>query len=215
MAMPNLKDSVHGHANQELSGAKLEKIRAPKSIRDALTATSNFERWEINIIDLPIVQRLRRIHQTALAFLTYPCATHNRLQHSLGVTNIVDRLARALKERYPSLMDPTAIHELRIAAIVHDVGHGPFSHPSEEIMSCLSDVQLATKDPKFSKVARKPHEMLSYLLVTSDAFKSIVDKVNRLYSLNIKVDRVANMIVGDMDNPGNGGIPVRSSQRSF
>ncbi|MDH7506644.1 MAG: HD domain-containing protein, partial [Candidatus Thermoplasmatota archaeon] len=53
---------------------------------------------EVSIIDLPIVQRLRRIHQTGLAFFTYPCTTHNRFQHTLGVANIVSKYAETPDE---------------------------------------------------------------------------------------------------------------------
>jgi HD superfamily phosphohydrolase len=199
-----LKDTIDSFTGSTLSALRIEKVRAPKIIRDALTQTATFSEYEINIIDLPIVQRLRRIHQTALAMLTYPCAGHNRFQHSLGVANIVEKIARSLRSRprHSGLINEKDIKELRLAALLHDVGHGPFSHPSEEILKHVPEVKSELKtNPKFSKCQDKPHEMLSYLIVHSETFKEIIKKINGIYSENIDIDRVANMIVGDMDDP--------------
>jgi len=203
--MPTLRESVGSVVDKLLSGVTVERVRASKLIRDALTATTIYEKHEISLLDLPIIQRLRRVHQTALAFLTYPCATHNRFQHTLGVMNIVDKLAKAFQQRYPKLMGLETLQELRIAAMLHDVGQGPFSHASEEIMEHMGDVKSALADPKFSKIQGKPHEMLSYLIITSDGFKRIIRDINRLHNVNIDVDRVADMIVGDMSNPNEQG----------
>jgi len=199
-----LKDSIEAFAKSTLSSVKIEKVRAPKIIRDALTQTAVFPEYEINIIDLPIVQRLRRIHQTALAMLTYPCAIHNRFEHSIGVANIVDKFVKSLRSRpeYEKLFDDNKLRELRLAALLHDVGHGPFSHPCEEILLQIPEIKSELEtNPKFSKCQDKPHEMLSYLLICSDTFKDIIRKVSNIYGLNIDINRVANMIVGDMDDP--------------
>lgn len=198
--LTSLKETVEAFAERELSGVEIEEIRAKKLIRDALTETAAYAKHEIAIIDLPLIQRLRRIHQTGLAFLTYPCTGHNRFQHTLGVTNIVDKFANSLMEKYSKLIDPHAVRELRLAAILHDIGHGPFSHPTEEILTHMPEVKSELlNNPKFSKA--KPHEMLSYYIITSKAFREIIDKVNTSYDLKIDIDRIGNMIVGDMDKP--------------
>jgi hypothetical protein len=199
-----LKHAIEDFVSSTLSSVKIQKVRAPKIIRDALTQTATFPEYEINIIDLPIVQRLRRVHQTALAMLTYPCAIHNRFEHSLGVANIVDKIVKSLRSRpkYAGLFDDNDLRELRLAALLHDVGHGPFSHPSEEILVHIPEVKSELEtNPKFSKCQDKPHEMLSYLIICSETFKELIRKVNDIYGLNIDINRVANMIVGDMDNP--------------
>lgn len=199
-----LKDSIEDFASSTLSSVKIEKVRAPKIIRDALTQTAIFPEYEINVIDLPIVQRLRRIHQTALAMLTYPCAVHNRFEHSIGVTNIVDKIVKSLRSRpkYEKLFDDNKLRELRLAALLHDVGHCPFSHPCEELLLHIPEVKSELEtNKKFSKCQDKPHEMLSYLIICSETFKEIIRKVSNIYGLNIDINRVANMIVGDMDDP--------------
>ncbi len=92
---------------------------------------------ERDLIDSPWVQRLRRIHQLQTAWLVYPTAEHTRFQHSIGAMHLA---SRAIQQFYPSLVDvckkdaeglPSRNYLeslLRIAALLHDVGHGPFGH---------------------------------------------------------------------------------------
>jgi uncharacterized protein len=87
---------------------------------------------ELKIIDLPVFQRLRRIRQLSGAHLTYPGAQHSRFEHSLGVMHIAGQAAAALKEG--EYLQPDQISDIRLAALLHDVGHGPFSHLFEEVL---------------------------------------------------------------------------------
>ncbi|MBI3603246.1 MAG: HD domain-containing protein [Nitrospirae bacterium] len=95
------------------------------------------ERTEKDLIDSPWVQRLRYIYQLQSARWVYPSAEHSRFQHSLGVMHVAGRFARHL---YPSLAtvvpDLPSFHYieelLRITALVHDIGHGPFCHFFDE-----------------------------------------------------------------------------------
>lgn len=204
-----LAGSITNLVRNMLESVEIDKIETPKKIRDALTGTFVLQGYEINILDLPIVQRLRRIGQTALASLTYPCTSHNRFQHTLGVTNIITKMANALRSReeFSSLISDNDIRELRIAALLHDVGHGPFSHASEEIIEQIPEVrQELLNNAKFSRIQSKPHEMLSYFFVQSKVFRQVIKEINDTYALNISVDRIANMIVGDMDEPEREGF---------
>ncbi|MDH3610228.1 MAG: HD domain-containing protein [Nitrosopumilus sp.] len=87
---------------------------------------------ELEIIDNPIFQRLRRIRQLSGAHLTYPGAQHTRFEHSLGVMHIASQAGEALKEK--GLLKSDDIEILRVAGLLHDIGHGPFSHLFEEII---------------------------------------------------------------------------------
>jgi uncharacterized protein len=87
---------------------------------------------ELKIIDSPVFQRLRRIRQLSGAHLTYPSAQHSRFEHSLGVMHIAGQAATALKEK--GFLKSDQIAEIRLAALLHDVGHGPFSHLFEEVL---------------------------------------------------------------------------------
>lgn len=84
---------------------------------------------ECEIIESRMFQRLRRIRQLSGAHLTYPGAQHTRFEHSLGVMHIAGQTARLLQEK--SALDSE--HILRLAGLLHDIGHGPFSHLFEEI----------------------------------------------------------------------------------
>src|SRR5688500_8868902 len=78
-------------------------------------------------------QRLRRIHQMAFAQLVYPGAVHTRLQHSLGAYHL---MCNALSELRNKGVEITADEELgaKIAILMHDIGHGPYSHALENVL---------------------------------------------------------------------------------
>jgi HD superfamily phosphohydrolase len=98
-------------------------------------ARSPAEIAEQTLIDNPWVQRLRRIHQLQTAWWVYPSAEHTRFQHILGVMHLA---SRAVAHLYPSLVEactpetvpsqPYVESLMRVAALLHDVGHGPFGH---------------------------------------------------------------------------------------
>jgi len=87
---------------------------------------------ELQLIDNPIFQRLRRIRQLSGAHLTYPAAQHTRFEHSLGVMHISGQAGYALNEK--GILKSDDIEILRLAGLLHDIGHGPFSHLFEEIV---------------------------------------------------------------------------------
>ena len=106
-----------------------------KNHLDIIDPIHNFIRvydTELKIIDNPIFQRLRGIRQLSGAHLTYPGAQHTRFEHSLGVMHIASLAGQSLKEK--GVMKTDDIESLRLAALLHDIGHGPFSHLFEEIL---------------------------------------------------------------------------------
>ena len=91
------------------------------------------EKTEKDIIDTPWMQRLRQIYQLQSARWVYPSAEHSRFQHSLGAMHLAGRFARhlypSLKAAAPDCPSVNYIEELlRVTALLHDVGHGPFGH---------------------------------------------------------------------------------------
>jgi HD superfamily phosphohydrolase len=80
-----------------------------------------------SIIAHPYYQRLRRIHQMAMAYLVYPGAVHTRLHHSLGAYHLMCNALDSLKSKN---VDISMEEEqgAKIAILLHDIGHGPFSH---------------------------------------------------------------------------------------
>ncbi|MHA1646699.1 MAG: HD domain-containing protein, partial [Promethearchaeota archaeon] len=92
---------------------------------------------ELEIISTPLFQRLRNITQLSVTSLVFPGATHNRFQHSLGTLHVMDKLLYSLdlKKNY-RLIDEDyerIIQFMRLAALLHDCGHLPFSHTFENL----------------------------------------------------------------------------------
>ena len=97
-------------------------------IHDFVRVNSN----ELKIIDTSIFQRLRRIRQLSGAHLIYPGAQHTRFEHSLGVMHMASMAGHVLYEK--GIVSSDNIQNLRFAGLLHDIGHGPFSHLFEELL---------------------------------------------------------------------------------
>ena len=141
-----------------------------KVIHDSIHGTNSFEPFELAFISLPIVQRLRYVSQTDVAYMVYPGANHNRFEHSLGVAMIAKKMVNALYDNNPELekiiKKDYIINHVSIAAILHDTGHGPFSHLSESVYKNYIKFDQLIEDNK-ELVGGNPHEILSYFISTS------------------------------------------------
>jgi HD superfamily phosphohydrolase len=97
----------------------------------------------LNIIAHPYYQRLRRIHQMAFAHLVYPGAVHSRLHHSLGAYHLMSCALTELKNKGTTI---TPEEELgaKVAILLHDIGHGPYSHALEnELITGVSHESIS------------------------------------------------------------------------
>ena len=105
-----------------------------KVIRDPLWNNIRVEPLALRLIDTPAFQRLRYVRQLGLAFLVYPGASHSRFEHALGTYSLARRALSLLEERGDLReVGESACADVRIAALLHDIGHYPFSHALEEI----------------------------------------------------------------------------------
>jgi len=102
-------------------------------ITDPVHRYISFSAVERDLIDTSVFQRLRRIRQLAGAHLVYPSAQHSRFEHSLGTMHIAGYAGESLL-RKGFIDSEDKLQELRLAALLHDVGHGPFSHLFEEVL---------------------------------------------------------------------------------
>ena len=96
-----------------------------KTLKDPIHGNIHFADEEVKILDSKEFQRLRNVKQLGLSYLVYPSATHSRFEHSIGTYFLADKLAQSLKFSKENLQ------KVRLAALLHDIGHGPFSHSSE------------------------------------------------------------------------------------
>lgn len=129
-------------------------------ITDPIHKNIKFTQIEKELIDTPIFQRLRRIRQLAGAHLVYPGALHSRFEHSLGSMFLAGLSGQTLYSK-DYLTDMDVIQKLRIAALLHDVGHGPFSHLFEEV---------SKNGVKFS------HEIFGHKIITNTIISDIIKK---------------------------------------
>ena len=108
-----------------------------RTVRDPLWGNITLDRIAASIVDAPEFQRLRRVKQLGFAHLVYPGAVHTRFLHALGVYHLSRRAMHALDRK--GLLSALTTDELealpvvRLAALLHDVGHYAFSHAMEEL----------------------------------------------------------------------------------
>lgn len=186
-------------------GFTSKKVRDHKVIHERVWGSNIYFEHEIAILDSPLIQRLRQIHQTGLVFFTYPSALHTRFDHTLGCMSLVPRLVKRLKEREsktgivindnPRTGD---LASLRMAALLHDCGHAFFSHVSEEYYQW--DIELLKILSRDQFTHCKPHEILSYLIVKSKAFDRFFKTITSNYPIEIDLTSVANYIIGKSDD---------------
>jgi HD superfamily phosphohydrolase len=103
-------------------------------IRDPLWNNIRLDPLAFELIDTPAFQRLRYVRQLGLAFLVYPGATHSRFEHALGTYHLARRTLTLFEEQEEnSRIGDDECQLIRVAALLHDIGHYPFSHALEEI----------------------------------------------------------------------------------
>ncbi|MDA0682472.1 MAG: HD domain-containing protein, partial [Bacteroidetes bacterium] len=96
-----------------------------------------------NLIDHPYFQRLRRISQLGLSYLVYPGAKHSRFHHAIGCMHLMTKAIYQIRKKGHLISEKEA-EALKIAILLHDIGHGPFSHALENsIVTGLSHENLS------------------------------------------------------------------------
>ncbi|WP_298501302.1 HD domain-containing protein [uncultured Methanobrevibacter sp.] len=146
-------------------------------IRDSVYGDISLNKFEERIMDMPQFQRLRRIKQLGLISLIYPGATHTRFEHSIGTMNLGSKLATELE------LEDDEIELIRASALLHDIGHGPFSHVSEGVLSF-------------------PHEELTKYVVTKTSMRDLLEEkfdVNEIVDIVNGKGYLGPIVSGELD----------------
>ena len=167
-------------------------------IHDNVFGTLSFTSFERKVIATPYLQRLTGICQMGLANFVYPGAVHNRFSHSLGVSYIAEKIYRNIISECPDRKNKIDcdVNTLKLAGLVHDIGHGPFSHISEEVINALSylkcinsvDAEICAGSSSGLKRTRKNyHEFLGYHLLKSEKVKSLLNEIYKDIPIDLEL----------------------------
>jgi HD superfamily phosphohydrolase len=189
----DLQDAFGKSLSSYANLARSAGPRAPKVINDPIWRTVRLESWEAAIVDSPIFQRLRRIRQLGLVGYVFPGAGYSRFEHSIGVLHQTQRVIESINRNSIAFClrrglppeDPVASHEavrLRLAALLHDVGHGFMSHVSERTMERVLRVgekrirEIRNEAAAFFGCPKTPAlaEVLSTLIILLPEFREIL-----------------------------------------
>ena len=149
-------------------------LRAEHEVRDPIHGLVRLTDQEMGIVNTQAFQRLRRIRQLAMADLVYPGAVHTRFEHSLGTLHTAHLILDHLNGLHGVCDEDVRV--VRLAALLHDIGHGPFSHVSEYLLDKHYDKSAVGEATAVEKIHEK---------ITVD----VIDKDDELASLLSQDDR--------------------------
>ena len=140
-----------------------------------------------DIVQHPLFQRLNRINQLGLASVVYPGARHTRLQHSLGAFYLMTEAVKSLSEKGVYIFDSEA-EAVQAAILMHDIGHGPFSHVLEHTLIR----NISHEDISLMMMERINREMKGLLALAISIFKDeYPNKIfHQLISSQLDMDRL-------------------------
>ena len=139
------------------------------------------------LINHPYFQRLRRISQLGLTYLVYPGAYHTRFHHAIGAMHLMGRAIYTLRQKGHDITDEEE-QGVKIAILLHDVGHGPFSHALEHtLIPGVSHEALSLKIMEELNVAHQGALTLAIDIFTNNYPKSFL---HQLISSQLDMDRL-------------------------
>lgn len=166
----------------------IDKLEYCGEIRDPIHGLIRVTEIEFEVMDTPEFQRLRRIKQLALADLGFHGAVHNRFGHSVGVMHVASKMAEHLMNPRLIRLSKQELQDIRLAALLHDIGHGPFSHISEYLLKHFSS-ESANKEN-----IEEIHEAISHRIIADS--KSLRKTLG-----NPRIERILNILSTEQPNP--------------
>ena len=169
-------------------------------IRDPVHGSIPISEEERCLIEHPYFQRLRQIKQLGFSEFVFPGATHTRYLHSLGVMHVASQAYdRLLGTTLNSPESRRLKQTLKLAALLHDIGHAPLSHATESVMPPVKDLKIADRFVEGPKTRRAGHEDYTIKSIVDSSFASAFEKLEKKFG--ITRDAVAEVIMGKTSDP--------------
>ncbi|MCT7306226.1 HD domain-containing protein [Ralstonia wenshanensis] len=159
----------------------MSELKFEKTITDPVHGTIGLTRLEADIISTPTFQRLHNVRQLGLAHLVFPGANYSRFSHSVGACHNAGRILQSIERNTPDKTFTAKQHQAcRLAGLLHDIGHYPFSHATEHIIkSVYSDKNLlaptsdSSSSPEAVDLSLPPyldHETVGRQVIDNDPY---------------------------------------------
>jgi len=137
-----------------------------KTFNDAVHGHFTLPWLCVKIVDTPHFQRLRDLKQLGGTYYVFPCASHNRFEHSLGTAHLAGDFVRTLRDRQPELAITAAdVLAIQVAGLCHDLGHGPFSHMFDNNFIPKAIKAIKERDPEAVTAEAVEHETISVRMI--------------------------------------------------
>jgi len=170
-----------------LSAHPQNTISSSKTIHDNVWGMIRLDPNELYILDSPLLQRLRYIRQLGVAHFLFPTTGYSRFEHTLGAVQKATELVTALRQNggqvlAPQLNNDQYLSAVRTAALLHDVGHCPFSHVSEKFYQHSPDMKAAVAAfSDYYAADVSPSEVLTILTITSRKVRDLIHQGGGAY----------------------------------
>jgi len=149
-------------------------------IRDPIHGSIYLSDGEEAIVESVEFQRLREIKQLGFSEFSFPGATHNRFLHSIGVSHVAGHVFDSIFKAYPFQKSANKIRFrqlIKLAALLHDIGHGPLSHTTEQVMPELAELNIKIyQEQKIDQNRQANHEDYTIKFVTDSNISNLIKK---------------------------------------
>lgn len=166
-------------------------------IRDPVHGSIQIYDAEIEILEHPFFQRLRNIKQLGFSEYVFPGATHTRYLHSIGVMHVSTMVFNGLFKNQNSKEILRLKETLRLACLLHDIGHAPLSHSTETVMPMVSSLKLPRQF--FNNDRQATHEDYTIKSITDSSFTESFKGVVKEFGINPTA--IAELVIGETQNP--------------